>query len=633
MNAGEDKVSVRKAGWVRRLFAFVGPAYLVSVGYMDPGNWATDIEGGARFGYTLIWVLLLSNLMAVLLQTLAARLGIVTGHDLAQGCRREYPLFVRLVLWVLVEIAITATDLAEALGTIIGLNLLFHIPLLWGCAITAFDTVLFLLLQRFGVRKLEAVIILLVATIGGCFLIEVFLCKPNLAEVTAGFIPHLPPSAIYVAIGIIGATVMPHNLYLHSSLVQSRAVANTHTGRREACRFNLIDSIVALNGAFFINAAILIVAAAAFYTRGIEVTELGQAHALLENVLGSTLAPVAFAVALLAAGQSSTITGTISGQIVMEGFLNLRMKPWLRRFVTRGLALGPAVVAIALAGDQGVYKLLILSQVVLSLQLPFAIIPLLHFTSDSKKMGRFANPLWIKLLGWLVAAVIITLNTKLVFEQFGEWFSTGPGWLRWVLPPLTAFLAGILLYLIGRPLFVRGQTWETAQTSLSGEVADQIRPMKILSVGAALEHARGDGTILSAAVALAHANNARLYLIHVVDAPGVMMLDERASSLHADSDATYIEDLARAVEDESLAVEPVLLFGKPVEQLVKITKEMQLDLMVLGSHGHRGLEDLVFGQTVTAVRHRLTIPLLIVHSAHTEPALHLPKTPTTEEQK
>jgi manganese transport protein len=396
---------------------------------MDPGNWATDIEGGARFGYLLIWVLLMSNLMAVLLQTLAARLGIVTGLDLAQGCRREYSRPVTVILWLLAEIAIAATDLAEALGTVVGLNLLFGLPLLWGCAITAFDTFLLLALQRLGMRKMEAFIVMLVATIGSCFLIEVYLAKPDWGGIAAGFIPHLQPSALFVAIGMIGATVMPHNLYLHSSLVQSRSIANTLTGKREACRYNLLDSAVALNAAFFVNAAILIMAAADFHRRGIEVTEIQQAHSLLDGLLGSHLAPIAFAVALLAAGQSSTITGTLSGQIVMEGFLNIRMRPWLRRLLTRSIALVPAVVSIALAGDTGLYRLLILSQVVLSLQLPFAVMPLIHFTSASDKMGSFANRQWVKTLAWITALIIVALNLKLVFDALSEWFMHSPAWV------------------------------------------------------------------------------------------------------------------------------------------------------------------------------------------------------------
>ena len=430
---------------------------------MDPGNWATDIEGGARFGYTLIWVLLMSNLMAVLLQTLSARLGVVTGLDLAQGCRREYSRPLNLLLWLLAEIAIAATDLAEALGTVVGLNLLFGLPLLWGCAVTAFDTFLLLALQRLGMRKMEAFIVMLVATIGSCFLIEVYLAKPDWGGIAAGFIPHLEPSALFVAIGMIGATVMPHNLYLHSSLVQSRSISDTHTGKAEACKYNLLDSVVALNAAFLVNAAILVMAAADFHTRGIEVTEIQQAHSLLDGLLGSHIAPIAFAVALLAAGQSSTITGTLSGQIVMEGFLNIRMRPWLRRLLTRSIALIPAVVAIAMAGDTGLYRLLILSQVVLSLQLPFAIIPLIHFTSDAGKMGAFANRSWIKCFAWITALIIVALNLKLVFDELSGWITSSPAWV-WmtVLPPLVLLL-GVLAFIVFNPLFRPGRIWESGR--------------------------------------------------------------------------------------------------------------------------------------------------------------------------
>lgn len=616
------KVPVRHGRWLRRLLAFVGPAYLVSVGYMDPGNWATDIEGGARFGYTLIWVLLLSNLMAVLLQTLSARLGIVTGHNLAQGCRREYPRPVSLSLWFLAEIAIASTDLAEALGTIVGLNLLFHIPLLWGCVITAFDTLLLLVLQRFGVRKLEAVIIMLVATIGGCFVVEVFLSRPDWGGVAAGMVPRLEPGALLIAIGIIGATVMPHNLYLHSSLVQSRAVSNTLTGKSDACRFNLVDSVVALNAAFVVNAAILVTAAASFHSRGLVVTELGQAHSLLHSLLGSKVAPVAFAVALLAAGQSSTITGTISGQIVMEGFLNLRMVPWLRRLVTRLVALGPAVVVILLSGDSGVYRLLIFSQVVLSLQLPFAIVPLIHFTSDRRKMGHFASPRWLGATAWAVAALVIALNAKLAADQLAQWSSGPRAWTAWVAGPIVAALAALLLYLIARPWWGGGSSWESGVQTTGRDVAARIRPSAFHRIGVALQHSAADGALLSAAIALARSNHARLFLLHVVDEPGVMMLGARSGGMHEREDEEYLEELTREVEEQNLPVEPVLLFGRPDEQLVQAVDEMHLDLMVLGSHGHRGLEDLVHGETVTSVRHRLAIPIMVIHTGETEPALH-----------
>jgi len=619
------KISVKKRGWLRRLAAFVGPAYLVSVGYMDPGNWATDIEGGARFGYQLIWVLLMSNIMAVLLQTLSARMGIVTGHDLAQGCRREYPRPVAMCLWFLAEIAIAATDLAEALGTIVGLNLLFHIPLLWGCAITALDTFLFLALQHYGVRKMEAFIVVLVATIGSCFFIEVFLARPDWGAMASGFIPRMDPSALYIAIGIIGATVMPHNLYLHSSLVQSRAVSNTYTGKAEACRYNLVDSVVALNAAFFVNAAILVTAAANFHSRGIVVTEIQQAHQILNNLLGDTVAPIVFAVALLAAGQSSTITGTISGQIVMEGFLNLRLAPWLRRLVTRLVALAPAMVTIAIAGNEGIYRLLVLSQVILSLQLPFAIVPLIHFTADRGKMGTFVNPRWVTLLSWITAAVIIFLNAKLVWDELAGWLSGGYIWIWLLVIPLVVGVAGLLGYIVAVPWIRERSVWDTAVSSAGRQIASRIKPLNIKRIGVAVEHGAGDDQILSAAVGLARKERARLTLIHVVDAPGVLLLGSQSGSRHAASDENYLEELVREVEERDLPVESMLRFGRPAEEIAKAANEAGLDLLVMGSHGHGNVKGLIYGETVAKVHHNIRIPLLVVPSAQSEPALHPPK--------
>ena len=420
------------------MFAFAGPAYMVSVGYMDPGNWATDIEGGARFGYALIRVLLMSNLMAVLLQTLSARLGLVTGRDLAQACRDSYGDATRWILFILCEIAIAACDLAEVLGTAIGLQLLVklitghEISLIWPVFITAADVFLLLAIQRFGIRKMEAFIISLVSIIGVCFIVEIFLSKPSAAGIVKGFIPTaLSGEMLFVAIGILGATVMPHNLYLHSALVQSRDVAQSHEGIAEACKYNFIDSAVALNCAFFVNAAILIVSAATFWTRGIEVKEIQQAHALLHSLLGTRVAPFAFAIALICAGQSSTITGTLAGQITMEGFTHIRLRPWLRRLITRAIAIIPAVIVIAMSGEQGTYKLLILSQVILSLQLPFAVVPLVKFTSSRARMGKFVSPVFISVIAWLVAAVIIGLNGKLLFEAIMAWTQSAGrlGWL------------------------------------------------------------------------------------------------------------------------------------------------------------------------------------------------------------
>lgn len=409
------------AGWLRKLFAFVGPGYLVAVGYMDPGNWATDLAGGSAFGYTLLSVILLSNVMAILLQALSAKLGIVTGRDLAQACRDHYPKPVAMALWFLCEIAIVACDLAEVIGTAIALQLLFGIPLLWGVVLTALDVMVVLYLQNRGFRHLEAFIIGLMLIIAGCFLVELILAQPAIAEIARGFIPSpeivTNPEMLYIAIGIIGATVMPHNLYLHSSIVQTRAYDRTETGKREAIRYATIDSTVALMFALFINAAILILAAAAFHTTGrTEVAEIQDAYQLLAPVLGVGIASTLFAVALLASGQNSTLTATLAGQIVMEGFLSIRLRPWLRRLITRGIAIVPTVIVTALYGESGTAHLLVLSQVVLSLQLPFAVVPLVAFTSDKAKMGRFANPAWLKWTAWLVSAVIIVLNVKLLFD-------------------------------------------------------------------------------------------------------------------------------------------------------------------------------------------------------------------------
>ncbi len=412
-----ESVTTAGVGFWKRLLAFAGPAYLVSVGYMDPGNWATDIEGGARFGYRLLWVLVVSNLMALLLQTLSSRLGIVTRRDLAQASQDEYPRVLSYILWFLCELAIIACDLAEVLGAAIGLNLLFHIPLLIGVLITAFDTLLVLWFTRLGIRVIEAFILMLIATIAGCFAFEIFFAQPHLPDVVRGLVPRLNGQTISIAVAIFGATVMPHNLYLHSALVQTRRIGETSEEKRRACRYNLLDSTFALNGALFVNAAILIMAAAVFFTRGIVVTEMTQANALLTPLMGTTLASILFGAALLCSGQSSTLTGTMAGQIVMEGFLHFRMRPWLRRLVTRLLAITPAALTVYFAGDAASYKLIIDSQILLNLQLPFAVIPLIHFTNDRERMGEFANPAWVQIGAWGCAAFILILNFWLAFDQ------------------------------------------------------------------------------------------------------------------------------------------------------------------------------------------------------------------------
>ncbi len=416
-------VPVSAAAWWRKALAFAGPGYLVAVGYMDPGNWATDLAGGSRFGYTLLSVILLSNLMAILLQGLAAKLGIVTGRDLAQACRDHYSRPVSLALWVLCEIAIAACDLAEVIGSAIALNLLFGIPVPWGIAITSLDVLLILYLQNKGFRLLEALVIVLIATIAGCFLFEILISKPDALGVVTGFVPSpsilADPDKLYIAIGILGATVMPHNLYLHSSVVQTRNYAETPAGRREAVKFAFIDSTVALSFALFINAAILIVAAATFHRAGqTGVAEIQDAYKLLTPLLGVTGASAVFAFALLASGQNSTLTGTLAGQIVMEGFLNIRIRPWLRRLITRLIAIVPAALTAIFFGSHGTAQLLILSQVILSLQLSFAVFPLVRFTSDRLKMGEFVNPFWLKALAYTVAVAIAGFNAWLLIQIF-----------------------------------------------------------------------------------------------------------------------------------------------------------------------------------------------------------------------
>jgi len=414
-------VPITGATWWRKILAFAGPGYLVAVGYMDPGNWATDLAGGSQFGYTLLSVILISNLMAVLLQGLASKLGIVSGRDLAQACRDHYSPRVNFALWVLCEIAIAACDLAEVIGTAIALNLLFGIPLAWGVGITALDVLIVLYLQNKGFRVLEALVIALVATVGLCFLFELIVSRPELGGVLRGFVPSpvilRDPEMLYIAIGILGATVMPHNLYLHSSIVQTRKYDLSQEGKREAVRFAFVDSTIALSFALFINAAILIVAAATFHRTGnTQVAEIQDAYQLLTPLLGVGAASIVFALALLASGQNSTLTGTLAGQIVMEGFLNIRLRPWLRRLITRMIAIVPAAIVAILYGESGTARLLILSQVILSLQLPFAVIPLVMFTADKQKLGSLKAPRWLTAVAAVVAAIIVVLNAKLVFD-------------------------------------------------------------------------------------------------------------------------------------------------------------------------------------------------------------------------
>ncbi|MBI4811138.1 MAG: Nramp family divalent metal transporter [Ignavibacteriales bacterium] len=603
-------VSIPKnVGVLKRFFAFLGPAYLVSVGYMDPGNWATDLEGGARFGYSLIWVLLMSNLMAILLQTLSARLGIVTGRDLAQACRENYPKPVSIILWILCEVAIAATDLAEVLGTAIGLNLLLNIPLLYGVIITGFDTLLFLIIQNFGIRKVEAFIVMMISTIGICFGIEVFLSEPVWGDVAKGFVPRLTPESLYVAIGILGATVMPHNLYLHSALVQTRDVCASDDCKRQACKWNLLDTTFALNAAFFVNAAILIVAGSVFFRNNIIVTEIQQAHHLLTPLLGTTLASTLFALALLSAGQSSTLTGTLAGQIVMEGFLQFKMRPVLRRLITRMLAIVPAVIVILWKGDEGSYSLLIFSQVILSLQLPFAVIPLINFTTDKIKMGSFANKPIVIILAWITAVIIIVLNARLLWWTVADWIAQAGSAAIWIWIIAVPFIIGctlLLMYMAFPKLWRRRRkvSMPIPKLSLSHQTYTRI--------GVALDFSGMEEKILSHAQSIAQHHNAAIYLFHVVEGVSGQIFGKEAFDEEARTDKEHIDNVAEQLRAFGFEVYAHLGFGNVPQQLVKLANETQIDLLIMGGHRHSGWKDILFGTTVPKVRHSLKIPVLVV---------------------
>ena len=602
----------------RRMFAFAGPAYLVSVGYMDPGNWATDLEGGARFGYQLIWVLVMSNAMAILLQTLSARLGIVSGRDLAQACRETYPRPVNLALWGLCEIAVAACDLAEVLGAAIGLNLLFHIPLLIGVLATAADTLLVLWFQSFGIRAIEAFVLSLIAVIAGCFCIEIVWAKPSVAELATGLAPRLNRDTLYIAIGILGATVMPHNLYLHSALVQTRRIGQGEAAKRIACRYNLIDSVVALNGAMFVNIAILVMSAAVFFKRGILVTEIQQAHLLLVPLLGTSLAGVIFAIALLCSGQSSTLTGTMAGQVVMEGFLTFRMRPWLRRMITRALAIIPAALTIYMAGEAATYRLLILSQVILSMQLPFAIIPLIHFTNDRSRMGVFANAVWVRLLAWSTAAIIVALNLRLAISAIHDWLAGSVGYLSplGILVTLaTLLLVVLLIWVTMEPLVSRwtGKFGRSAVSLPEVSAADAPAAAVYRRILLPLDHTSLDRIAINHAAAMAKLHGATLYLLHVEEGVTSQMYGQDASTAEVEADKRYIDRIAETLREQGVTVETSISHSaSPKREILRYAQEIHPDLVIMGAHGHGGLKDLIFGNTITPVRHHLDVPILIV---------------------
>ncbi|MGZ8431150.1 MAG: Nramp family divalent metal transporter [Candidatus Deferrimicrobiaceae bacterium] len=611
-------------GFFRRLLAFTGPAYLVSVGYMDPGNWATDIAAGSRYGYALVWVLLMSNAMAVLLQSLSARLGLVSGRDLAQACRDRYPASVNVALWILCEVAIAACDLAEVLGSAIGLQLLFGIPLIYGVFITALDTFLILFLHQAGIRKMEAFILVMVATIGACFLVEIVISRPDLPGIARGFVPRLPDAdALYFAIGILGATVMPHNLYLHSALVQSRKVVKTARGIHQSLKFNLIDSVFALNMAFFINAAILVMAAAVFHRSGyFDVAEIQDAHKLLAPLVGSNVAPALFALALICSGQSSTITGTLAGQIVMEGFVNIRLRPWLRRLITRLVAITPAVATIVLMGERETGELLVLSQVVLSLQLSFAVIPLIHMVSDRVLMGAFAIRTWVKWLAWTAAGIIAALNIKLVAGEIAGWLGKGGATgmaARVVALPVVIAVGLLLLYVLAEPfLFRRG--WKRRPDVHGGpepEVGEPSRPFR--KIAAALDFGDTDTEVLSRAAALAASSKCPLLLIHVVESAGALALGRDIGDTESRADLERLKRYAIDLGKYDVNVEVELGFGSPVRVLPEMVERHRVELLVVGAHGHRGFTDWLYGSTIDELRHRLNISVLVVGRPGPEP--------------
>ena len=607
--------TTRPGGTFRKIFAFFGPAYLVSVGYMDPGNWATDLAGGSKFGYALIWVLLMSNLMALLLQSLSARLGIVRGRDLAQANREMFPRIINIPLYVLAEIAIAATDLAEVLGMAIGIHLLTGLPLLTGVIITVLDTLLLLLLQRLGMRKMESFIIALVAIIGFSFLAEMIFARPDLGEVVTGFIPSIPGNeALYIAIGIIGATVMPHNLYLHSALVQTRKIKRDARSIKEALKMNFIDSAIALNLAFFVNAAILILAATVFFKTGrTEVAEIKEAHQLLAPLLGTGLAPVLFAIALIAAGQSSTITGTLAGQIVMEGYLRLRINPWIRRLLTRLLAITPAVFVIMIYGDERIDALLIFSQVILSLQLGFAIIPLIHFVSDRSKMEAYTINNTTKILAWLITAVLVYLNLRMVMSGIIEYLGE-PNPLYWKLliviglMILLTLLATVTIY----PFIQKRKTAALLAIHPEAKILGELSKPEFKRVAVALDFRSQDEKLLSFAIGQGKATT-EFVLVHVVESASAKMLGEASDDLESRKDEEHLASYVSQLKERGHLVKGILGYRNRKEEIVRIVRQEKIDLLVMGAHGHAGMKDWIYGATINHVRHELKIPVLVVN--------------------
>ena len=614
VNASVDATNRR--GW-RKLLAFLGPAYLVSVGYMDPGNWATDIAGGSKFGYSLLWVLLMSNLMALLLQSLSARLGVVRQLDLAQASRSSYHPVVNFCLWILAEIAIAACDLAEVLGMAIGLQLLFGLPLIWGVSLTVLDTLLLLVLQSYGMRKIEAFIIALVAIIGISFLMEMIWAKPEVGQLMKGFIPTLPSDeALYIAIGIIGATVMPHNLYLHSSLVQTRRIDSSEKGIWSAIKYNFIDSAIALNAAFFVNSAILILAASTFFRAGMfEVSDIQDSYKFLAPLTGTEWASILFGVALVAAGQSSTITGTLAGQVVMEGYLNLRIAPWLRRLITRLIAIIPAYVVILIYGEGKTGELLVFSQVILSLQLGFAVIPLIHFTSDKQKMGVFAIKPWVKIAAWTIAFIIVSLNVKLVIQEITGWLNDAGenAWIIWlVVIPLCVATGILLFYITFKPLLDRRRQEKNARPPHGSAILLQsLEKPTYRKIAITIDFSSVDSICIQSAMAQG-GKSASYLLLHVVETAGAIWYGSEIADRESSVDTASLQNYLDQLKQQGYQVEMQIGYGNPKQIIPELVTKFDADLLVMGAHGHKWAKDLIFGTTVDTVRHRVAIPVLIV---------------------
>ena len=610
-----DTTLPQKSRW-RRVLAFFGPAYLVSVGYMDPGNWATDLAGGSQFGYSLLWVLVMSNIMALLLQSLSARLGIVRNRDLAQANRETYPKKVNIALYILAEIAIAATDLAEILGMAIGLQLLTGMPLIWGVLITALDTFLLIALQRLGMRKLEAFIIGLIFIIAMSFLIQIVVAKPDPAEIVSGFVPHLEnDTALYIAIGIIGATVMPHNLYLHSALVQTRKFNTDEKSIKKALKLNFIDSAVALNMAMLVNAAILILAAAVFYKTGrSDVGEIKQAYELLPQQLGSTFAAKLFAVALIAVGQSSTITGTLAGQIVMEGYLRLRINPIVRRLITRLIAIIPAALVILINGEEQVDSLLIFSQVILSMQLGFAVIPLIHFVSDKATMGKFAIKPWVKISAWLITVVLVYLNTRMIAEQAADYFENSDNlfWKGLIILGGIAFFA-LLFYTTYYPL-QKKKTGMQKITIHNQPAALEIVPVAVYKkIAITVDFEELDQQVINHALSQG-GPDCVFMLIHITESVAGSTNYYESADNETISDKEFLDNYVIQLQQKGYKAEARLGFGNTVDSIAKIINESDAELLAIGAHGHKGLKDLIYGQTINNLRHLIKIPVLIVQS-------------------